>query len=191
VNLVRSCAAESLGALAYEPAITALGRLLISDRDELVRASAAEALAAFDGSQMLAFAQQGLDDSDPTVRAYAIQVIARSGDRKLLPLLDKRLAIEKAFQPQAALLGARYLLGSDADLPHLLALLDGTDLEQSTIVLNVLRDVISQGSASSIIRDAALMREALVRIKERNSLLGRHASKVLQELAKRLGATRN
>jgi HEAT repeat protein len=190
-SLVRSCAAESLGALAYEPAVASLGRLLNSDPDELVRTSAAEALGAFDGGQVLAFARRGLGDPDPSVRAYAVQVIGRSGDMTFLPILGERLATESAFQPKAALLGARYLLGSNQDLPRLLALLDGAEVEQATIVLNVIWEVIVEGTPSLLLRDAKLIRQALATAKQNNSLTGRHADKVLQKLATKLGASPN
>jgi hypothetical protein len=45
--------------------------------------------------------------------------------------------------------------------------------------------------ASSIVRDAAVIRKALTQAKERNELVGRHADQDLKELAKRLGATPN
>jgi HEAT repeat protein len=188
---VRSCAAESLGTLRYEPAISSLGRLLTSDSDELVRICAAEALAAFDDSRVLAFAQQAIDDPDPTVRANVVRVIASRGDGTSLPMLNERLNQETAFLPRAALLGAAWLLGSREALPHLLELLEEADIVQSTIVLNVVRDVISEASASSIVRDAAAIRDALARSKQRDELVRRHADTVLDELAKRLGATPN
>ncbi|MDQ6712305.1 MAG: HEAT repeat domain-containing protein [Candidatus Dormibacteraeota bacterium] len=188
---VRSCAAESLGALRYEPAISSLGRLLISDGDELVRTCAAEALAAFDGRQVLLFAQGAIDDPDPTVRANAVRVIGLRGDETSRSMLDERLNKETAFQPRAALLGAVWLLGSPEALPRLLELLEGADIVQSTIVLNVVSDVIREASASSIVRDAAAFRDALARSKQRDELVGRHADTVLNELAKRLGATPN
>lgn len=191
VTLVRSCAAESLGALAYESAIPRLGRLLMSDIDELVRASAAEALAAFDDSRVLSFAHHALDDPDPTVRAYAVRTIGLKGDGGLLPALKERLEVEQAFHPRTALLGARYLLGSKEDLGPLLDLLTDADLEESTIVLNVIWDVIEGASTASLVRDASAIRRALVRAEERDPLVGRHADKVVDELAKRLGATRN
>lgn len=190
-DFVRSCAAESLGALGYEPAISTLGRLLLTDGDELVRTSAAEALAAFDGSRVLSIAQGAIDDPDPTVRAYAVRVIALRGDETSLSLLNERLSNETAFQPRAALLGALYLLGRQQELPRLLEILDRADIVQSTIVLNVLWDIISEATASSIVRDAAAIRYALARTKQRDELVGRHADEVLSELAKRLGATPN
>src|SRR5713101_3558724 len=109
---VRSCAAESLGALRYEPAISSLGSLLISDPDELVRTCAAEALAAFDDSRVLSFAKRAIDDPDPTVRANVVRVIALRGDGTSLPMLNERLNRETEFQPRAALLGALWLLDS-------------------------------------------------------------------------------
>jgi HEAT repeat protein len=188
---VRSCAAESLGALRYEPAISGLGRLLVSDADELVRTCAAEALAAFDDRRVLSFAQRAIDDPDPTVRANVVRVIALRGDRTSLPMLTERLNTETAFQPRAALLGAVWLLGSRDALPRLLELLEGADLMQATIVLNVLLDVISETDRSSIVRDAAAVRDALARSKQRDEVVGRHADSVLNALAKRLGATSN
>jgi hypothetical protein len=104
-------------------------------------------------------------------------------------MLKKRLEVERAFQPRAALLGARSLLGSNDDLRPLLDLLTDADIEQSTIVLNVLWDIIRGAPAASIVRDAAGIHKALTQAKERNDLLGRHADKVLNELAKRLGAS--
>ena len=191
VNLVRSCAAESLGALAYEPAIPGLGRLLVADSDELVRTSAAEALAAFDGTQILSLAQIAIDDPDPTVRAYAARVIGVRGDETFLPKLTARLEVEQALQPRAALLTARYLLGSKHDLPPLLDLLSRADIEQSTVVLNAVWDIIAQAPEAAIIRDAVTIRQGLARVKDGNSLVSRHADKVLKELAKRLGASPN
>jgi len=191
VAFVRSCAAESLGALRYEPAISSLGRLLISDPDELVRTCAAEALAAFDDSRVLSLAQQAIDDPDPTVRANAVRVIGLKGDETSRSMLNERLNEETEFQPRAALLGALWLLGSREALPRLLELLEEADIEQSTIVLNVLWDVISEASASSTVRDAAAIRDTLARSKQRDELVGRHADSVLNELAKRLGATPN
>lgn len=190
-DFVRSCAAESLGALRYEPAISSLGRLLISDPDELVRTCAAEALAAFDDSRVLSFAKRAIDDPDPTVRANVVRVIALRGDGTSLSLLNERLSKETAFQPRAALLGALYVLGSQQELPRLLEILDGADIVQSTIVLNVLWDVIGEASASSILRDAGSIRDALARSKQRDLLIGRHADQVMTELAKRLGASPN
>jgi HEAT repeat protein len=190
-GFVRSCAAEALGALDYEPAIGSLGRLLISDADELVRTCAAEALAAFDDSRVLSFAQRAIDDADPGVRAYAVRVIAFRGDETSLSMLNGRLNRETAFQPRAALLAAVWLLGSREALPRLLELLDGADIEQSMIVLNVVCDVIAEASASLIVRDAGSIRDALARSKQRDVLVGRHADQVLKELANRLGATPN
>lgn len=190
-DFVRACAAESLGALGYEPAISSLGRLLLTDGDELVRTSAAEALAAFDDSRVLSFAQGAIDDPDPTVRANAVRVIGLRGDKASRSMLNERLNTETAFQPRAALLGAVWLLGSRKALARLAELLEWADIVQSTIVLNVLWDVISEASTSSIVRDAAAIREALARSKQRDELVGRHADSVLNALAKRLGATPN
>lgn len=190
-SYVRACAAEALGALAYEPAIPALGRLAIGDGDELVRTMAVEALGAFDGPRILATAERATSDPDPTVRAYAVRVIALKGNDTFLPMLKKRLDVELAFHPRAALLGARYLLGSSDDIGPLLDLLTDADIEQSTIVLNGLWDIIGKAPASSIVRDAAAIRKALTQAKERNELVGRHADEDLNELAKRLGATPN
>jgi HEAT repeat protein len=188
---VRSCAAESLGALRYEPAISSLGRLLIGDADELVRTCAAEALAAFDDRRVLSFAQRAIDDPDPTVRANAVRVIGLRGDGTSLSILNERLNRETEFQPRAALLGALWLLGLQEALPRLLQMLEGADIERSTIVLNVVWDVIAGASASSIVRNAASIRDALARSKQRDDLVGCHADKVLKELAKRLGTTPN
>ncbi|TMC63757.1 MAG: hypothetical protein E6J16_08285 [Chloroflexota bacterium] len=105
-------------------------------------------------------------------------------------MLKQRLEVERAFQPRAALLGARSLLGSNDDLRPLLDLLSDADIEQSTIVLNMLWDSVG-APAASIVRDAAGIHKALTQAKERNDLLGRHADKVLIELAKRLGASPN
>jgi HEAT repeat protein len=189
VVLVRSCAAESLGALAYEPAIPRLGRLLVSDSDKLVRASAAEALAAFDDSRVLSIAERALDDPDPSVRAYAVRVIGLKGDHTLLPRLKQRLDAEEALQPRAALLGARYLLGSKEDLDLLLDLLRDADVEESTIVLNAIWGVVEAAPAASLVRDGAAIRNALAAAKKRDAVVGRHADKVVKELAKRLGAS--
>jgi hypothetical protein len=63
-------------------------------------------------------------------------------------MLKKRLEVERAFQPRAALLGARSLLGSNDDLRPLLDRLTDADIEQSTIVLNVLWDIIRGGPGS-------------------------------------------
>ena len=79
---------------------------------------------------------------NPTVRADAIRVIAQKGNEAFLPMLKQRLEVERAFQPRAALLGARSLLGSNDDLRPLLDLLTDADIEQSTIVLNMLWDII-------------------------------------------------
>jgi hypothetical protein len=106
-------------------------------------------------------------------------------------VLKQRLDVERAFQPRAALLGARSLLGSNDELRPLLDLLTDANIEQSTIVLNLLWDIIGGGPAASIPRDAAGIREAVTQAKESNDLLGRHADKVLNELAKRLGASPN
>jgi hypothetical protein len=106
-------------------------------------------------------------------------------------VLKQRLDVERAFQPRAALLGARSLLGSNDELRPLLDLLTDANIEQSTIVLNLLWDIIGGGPAASILRDAAGIREAVTQAKESNDLLGRHADKVLNELAKRLGASPN
>lgn len=190
-SFVRSCAAEAVGALAYEPAIPGLGRLLIADGDELVRASAVEALGAFDGHRILALAERASDDPEPIVRACGIHVIGLKGNETFLPMLKKRLDSEQASQPRAALLGARYLLGSNDDLRPLLNLLTDGDIEQSTIVLNVLWDAIGKAPETSIVRDAAAIRKALMSAKEHDDLVGRHADRVLNELAKRLGATPN
>jgi len=187
----RACAAEALGALAYEPAIPGLERLVIADGDELVRTSAMEALGAFDGPRILAVAEHATDDPDPTVRAYAVRVIALKGNETFLPMLKKRLEVERDFQPRAALLGARYLLGSNEDIRPLLDLLTDADILQSTIVLNGLWDIIGKAPAASIVRDAAAIRKALAQAKERNELVGRHADEDLKELAKRLGASPN
>jgi HEAT repeat protein len=191
VSFVRSCAAEALGGLAYEPAIPGLERLVIADGDELVRTSALEALGAFDGPRVLAIAERASDDPDPTVRAYAVRVIALKGDDTFLPMLKKRLDVESAFHPRAALLGARYLLGSNDDLRPLLDLLTDADIEQSTIVLNVLWDIIEEAPAASIVRDAVAIRKTLTQAKERNELVGRHSDDLLKALAKRLGVSRN
>jgi hypothetical protein len=67
--------------------------------------------------------------------------------------------------------------------------LTDADIEQSTIVLNVLWDIIVKAPAASIVREAATIRKALTRAKERNELVGRHADDLLNELAKRLGAS--
>lgn len=190
-GFARSCAAESLGALRYEPAISSLGRLLISDPDELVRTCAAEALAAFDDSRVLSFVKRAIDDPDPTVRANAVRVIGLRGDETSRSILNERLNKETAFQPRAALLGAVWLLGSREALPRLLELLEGADIVESTIVLNVLWDVISEASPSSLHQDAASIRDALARSKQRDALVGRHADQILKELAKRLGAAPN
>src|SRR5438552_17665151 len=48
---------------------------------------------------------------------------------------------------------------------------------------------LSGAPAASIVRDAAGFHKTLTQAKERNDLLGRHADKVLIELAKRLGAS--
>lgn len=190
-RLVRSCAAESLGVLAYESAIPDLGRLLVSDADELVRASAAEALAAFDGSQILALARRAINDPDPTVRAYAARIIGVKGDQADLLPLSERLEAEDALQPRAELLGARYMLGAREDLRRLLDLLVDADVEQSTVLLNVLWDVLEELPKDSIVRDAAVLNDALSQISARDGLVGRHANKVAAALAKRLGASPN
>ena len=190
-SFVRACAAEALGALAYEPAIPGLERLVIADGDELVRTSAVEALGAFDGPRILAIAERASEDPDPTVRAYAVRVIALKGNETLPPMLKKRLDVERAFQPRAVLLGARYLMGSNDDLNLLLDLLTDADIVQSTIVLNMLWDIMGEAPAASMVRDAAAIRKALARAKECNELVGRHADEVLKELAKRLGASPN
>lgn len=190
-RFVRACAAGALGGLAYEPAIPGLERLVIADSDELVRTYAVEALGAFDGPRILAIAERATNDPDPTVRAYAVRLIALKGNATFLPMLKKRLEVERAFQPRAALLSARYLLGSNDDIRPLLDLLIDADIEQSTIVLNGLWDIIGKAPASSIVRDAAAIRKALTEAKECNEIVGRHADQDLKELAKRLGATPN
>jgi hypothetical protein len=106
-------------------------------------------------------------------------------------MLKKRLDVESAFHPRAALLGARYLLGSNDDIRPLLDLLVDANIEQSTIVLNVLWDIIGKAPASSIVRDAVAIRKALTQAKERNELVGRHSNHLLKALAKRLGASPN
>jgi len=113
------------------------------------------------------------------------------GDGTSLPMLNERLNRETEFQPRAALLGALWLLDSRDALRPLLELLDGADIVQSTIVLHVLSDIISEASASSIVRDAAAIRDALAWSKQRDELVGRHADQVLNELARRLGAAPN
>jgi HEAT repeat protein len=190
-SFVRACAAGALGGLSYEPAIPGLERLVMTDSDELVRISAVEALGAFDGPGILAIAERASADPDPTVRAYAVRIIGLKGNEAFLPMLKQRLDVETAFQPRAALLGARYLLGLKEDLRPLLDLLTDAEIQQATVVLNVLWDIIDKAPPASIVRDAAAIRKALTRAKPRNELVGRHADDILKELARRFGASPN
>ena len=187
---IRSSAADALGYLGSKAPIRYGEALLplLADRAGFARSCAAEALAAFDDSRVLYFVKRAIDDPDPTVRANAVRVIGLSGDKTSRSMLNERLNKETAFQPRAALLGALWLLGSREALPRLLELLEGADIVQSTIVLNVVWDVISEASPSSMPQDAASIRDALARSKQRDALVGRHADQVLKELAKRLGA---
>jgi len=100
-------------------------------------------------------------------------------------MLKQRLEVERAFQPRAALLGARSLLGSNDDLRPLLDLLSDADIEQSTIVLNMLWDSVG-APAASIVRDAAGIHKALTQAKERNDLLGRQGAQRADEAPRRI-----
>ena len=182
--IVRSEAVDALGILGYAPAVGAVKALLLNDPESLVRASAAETLGDLGDADALAELELALGDSDAAVRGYAANSIGLLGAPPMLPKLQNHAEGEQSPEVKAELYGARYRLGSAADLDALLKLLEADDEGPAANILNILNDLSSRKVPPTLVADAPRIRAALTTLAQRTPLLSGDIEQVLSSLAK-------
>ena len=183
-SLVRSEAVDALGFLRYTPAIDRLVKVLEDDEDPLVRASAAEVLGEFGEERALTPMLQALHDPDDSVRAFAAGSIGLLGTPELLPLLQAQLESEETPRVKAELLIAGYRLGKEEDLQQLLDLLTNADEGLATAILNILEDLASRKTPSTLSSDSARINEALLALGQRLPRLRSRAQQIIERFTR-------
>ena len=183
-SLVRSEAVDALGFLRYIPAIDPLVKVLEDDEDPLVRASAAEVLGEFGEERALTPMLQALHDADDSVRAFAAASIGLLGTPDLLPLLQAQLESEETPRVKAELLSTGYRLGKEEDLQQLLDLLTNADENLATVILNILEDLASRKTPSTVSSDRARINEALLALGQRIPMLGSRAQQIIDRFTR-------
>jgi hypothetical protein len=78
---LRAQVVEALGGIAGGAAPTALGQVVIGDKDAEVRRSAVQALARIDGEAARLFIERALSDQDERVREAASRALSATGSR--------------------------------------------------------------------------------------------------------------
>jgi hypothetical protein len=85
--LIRTRAAEVLGALGHTSAMKALQRAVTDDPDEDVRRAAVTALAQIAAGHAIPHLLLAIQDNDAWVRAEAVAMLGQIGDARVLPQL--------------------------------------------------------------------------------------------------------
>lgn len=164
--IVRAEVVDSLGILTYTAAIEPIMFLLKNDPDPLVRASAAETLGDLGQEEAIAAIFAALLDADESVRSYAANSIGLLGTPTLLPKLAAYIKSENSLRVKAELLGARYRLGAKEDIHLFLDLLENTDEDMATALLNILADLIDRKQPSYLPESSFCISEVLTKLSD-------------------------
>lgn len=164
-ELVRAEAADGLGRLGYGSAAAALADLLSTESSAIVRAGAVESLGDLGQVSVVEpVAAAARADPDEAVRAFAAATLGLLGtpDTTLRDLLDH----EGSPWVRAELTLARYRQdGVSANT--IAAVLDDTDAEQASRVLNGCLDLAVRGETRFREPDVSTVTGALERLAER------------------------
>jgi HEAT repeat protein len=131
-SIVKSEAIDSLGILKYTPARDYIKYLLKNDPDPLVRASAAETLGDLADITVIPDLELALDDSDESVKSYAVNSLGILGNKSLLYRLKNHCERESSLRVKAEILGARLRLEDKECLTELLNILENSDEDLAT-----------------------------------------------------------
>lgn len=165
--IVRAEIVDALASLGYLPGLEKIKALLIQDPDALVRACAAEALGDLGNQEVLPELELSLTDDDESVRAYAANAIGLLGSVRLLPKLQQYAEQASSLRVKAEMLGAKYRLGESGEIKRILGLLQNSDEDLSTNILNMLDDFTEREIPSSLVADAPDIIEALTGLAKR------------------------
>lgn len=88
---IRFSAIKGLGELCSKDAFTGLCRILKEDKDDGIRACAAEALGEIRYPESSGPLLEALDDQDKKVREEALESLICIGDKKIIPILKKKI----------------------------------------------------------------------------------------------------
>ena len=182
-NMVRDVAAEALGLLRYAPARVALERVLLGDKDWIVRASAAEALGEIGDADALPALGAALDDEMYPVRSYTADAIGQLGDEAQLPVIQRRLETETHPGPRACLLVVALRFGDEAAFDDLLAVMQTVDEELADTVLRSIDDLLIMPVPASITARAAELDRGLAELAPRSGINAPYAEKLRERLA--------
>jgi HEAT repeat protein len=185
--LVRSSAIEALLILDYKPAIEAAKQLCRNDPEWFVRVSAIEALvdlADVGDEEILSLLNLIFNDpnEDEVMAGYAAWAIGLLGTSDLLPTLKEYLASEDSQRVKVSLLIARYRLGSQEDISHVLEILRDTDEESAGIILNDLQDLTVGQIPPALIADAPHICEVIEKVSKSFTIERNHAEQVVATL---------
>lgn len=182
---VRNEAVEALGLQPYPPAREALTKILRSDPNWIVRASAAEALAQYQDESLVKILEQVLRDSheESIVKAYAAFAIGLLASPSFRPILDNYITTATTPDILSDVLAASYRLGGQQHLPSLLNLLKTTDEDDVWGTLNRIQDLTEQRYPPTLLTDALQIREALTALEQRNPLYRHQIAHILNNLA--------
>ena len=107
----------------------------------MVRIAAIESLAQIEDIRSIPEIEICLKDQDPLVRAYAAIGLAELGCDECLPRISNALAAERDDAAAVGFLVAMYMLGDEAKLPELLALLSSSQYRVRCFGANSLLDL--------------------------------------------------
>ena len=181
---VRNEAVEALGSQPYPGAKEALTRVLLSDPDWVVRASAAEALGNYRDESLVTKLEQVLRDGQekPMVKAYAALAIGLLASPSFCPELDNYIATATTTDVLSEVLAASYRLGGQKHLPALLNLLKTADEDDVWGILNSIQDLTERRYPPTLPADAPQIRKALTAVERRNSLYCSQVEQILENL---------
>jgi HEAT repeat protein len=175
---VRLRATECIAPLLAGRTVPTAFMRLLSDRHELVRVQAVEALATIGQSASIRSLISRLRDRSPLVRSYAAASIGVLGSQRHTKALHQRLRVEKNETARLGLFAALYALSDNSALDGLIALLNSRNFEvRGGAASTLARSIADKNNAEDI---KNLIKKTLAT--ERSTNLRYHLRTLLQEL---------
>lgn len=156
-----------LGSSDYEERINAIEKLgdlfedkgapqellaMLSDKDELVRVTAAEVLGNLGDIKARPALWKHANDSSPLVRSYIARAIGQVGTMADTPNLRNWLRKERSQYAKIGIYESLYRLGNPEYLLHLLNLLHSKDYRIRCAVAHVLSDLVDCKYVAEFVR---------------------------------------
>ena len=177
-DTIRSDALDTIAVLRIWAAVPSMCGLLRDDPNATVRATAAEALAAFPSPVVSSALSESLDDQDHAVRAYAAMSLGLMGSPTVKTKLERVLEGETDYRVRAEILGALGRLGRMEGFGEILDYLATSEEDLACSILNCLEDILTREPKVQLGPMSGKVSRLLCELEGRFPLLARQAEDI-------------